>query len=98
MKVNWSKRAFNNYEKTLAFWEENNGNSIYSEQIENETNRLIAEISNPECIYFGRYSKELKLYIRSILSGRIQIYFSINEEKQIIQIKHFKGAKQKPIY
>lgn len=97
IKVIWSEKANQDYENALDFWDNYTGSPIYSDKIESETKKIIQEISNPECIYLGRYYKKLNLYVRNILNGRFQIYFSVNEEKQLIEIIHFKGEKQNPI-
>lgn len=97
MEVIWSNKAKENYINNLNYWDERNKTPYYSDKIEKETNYLIQEISNPNCLYFGRYSKKLNLYVRSILSHRFQIFFSIDKEKEIIYIKHFRGSKQEPL-
>lgn len=69
MEVIWSNKAKENYINNLNYWDERNKTPYYSDKIEEETNYLIQEISNPYCLYFRRYSKKLNLYVRSIFES-----------------------------
>lgn len=75
IKVIWSNKANQDYQNNLDFWDENNGNFEYSDKIEAETKKIIQEISNPECVYLGRYHNKLNVYVRGILNNRFSTLF-----------------------
>lgn len=97
MEIEWAFSAKLSYYKSIDYWEKETGSFEYPLKIIQAVELLEKELSQEEVIYFGRYSRELDLYVRNILKGRFQIYFSVNEEKKKIEITHFKGAKQDTI-
>lgn len=97
MEIEWMPEALENYIKTLEYWDRHNASPIYSDKIEQEIILLENEIAeNP--YFLARYFDELNLYRRSILKGKFFIYYEIREEDKIIEIQHFRSAKQKPLY
>ncbi|MDO4729073.1 MAG: type II toxin-antitoxin system RelE/ParE family toxin [Bacteroidota bacterium] len=94
MEIKWAIEAQKDYHKSIEYWEEHNGTFDYSLKIIQAVEKLEAELSQSP-IYFGRYSKKLKLYVRPILKGRFLVYFDIDETKNVIEIVYFKTPNQK---
>lgn len=77
----------------MIFWDEYTGSSNYSDKIEKEVSNLLENISKPNVLYYGRYSKVLNLYVRGILKNSFLIYFSVDEIKKQIIIRHFRSSR-----
>lgn len=97
MEIRWTSNAESSYYDSIDYWEKETGSFEYPLKIIQAVELLEKELSKEEVVFYGRYSKELDLYVRNILNGRFQIYFSVNEENQLIEIIHFRSSKQKPI-
>lgn len=97
MEIIWTPQADKDFQNTLDFWDEYTGSPLYSNKIETEIINLLKEISNPNALYYGRYSKNLNLYVRGILKNRFLIYFDVDEENSKIEIVHFRSSQQQSL-
>ena len=79
----------------IAYWDEHNGTTSYSNKIISELKKLLSQIKdNP---YSQKYEKDLGIYVGTILKRRFLIYYAILEDKNIIEIRYFRSSYQKPL-
>lgn len=96
MKVKWTQEAERNYNDTLDYWDERNGSFSYSDKITKALIDLEKEISiDPYALSY--YNKDLNIYRRTILKGKFLVYYKVDKEKNIIEIRHFRSSKQEPL-
>ena len=97
MEVRWNLEAKQDFYNTLDYWEEHNGSFEYSLKIIRAVEALKKELS--ETPYFlAKYHRDLNLYKRSFLNNRFVIYYEVKEEENVIEIQHFRGARQEPLF
>ena len=96
MEILWTLEAEMNYLQTLDYWDEHNGSCLYSDKIVRAIDFLIKELTeNP--YFLAKYDEFLNLYRRTILEGRFYVFYEIREDERIIEIKHFRSSRQKPL-
>ena len=97
MEVRWNLEAKQDFYNTLDYWEEHNGSYEYPLKIIRAVE--LTEIEIAENPYFlAKYHSDLNLYKRSFLNNRFVIYYEVKEEENVIEIQHFRGARQKPLF
>ena len=97
MKIKWSTEAKQNYFDTLDYWEEHNASYEYPLKIIRAVE--LTEIEIAENPYFlAKYHRDLNLYKRSFLNNQFVIYYEVKEEENVIEIQHFRGARQEPLF
>ena len=96
MKAIWSDNAKASYFQTLGYWIKHNGSRSYSDKITMEVDVLLAELEQKP-YFLAKYSESLNMYKRSIMRGRFVVYYSIDEFDGIVEIQHFRSARQIPL-
>ena len=97
MNIVWTTQAQTSYYETLDYWDERNGSFSYSDKITKALIDLEKEISiDPYALSY--YNKDLNIYRRTILKGKFLVYYKVDKEKNIIEIRHFRSSKQKPLF
>lgn len=92
-KIIWSDEAVEEYNKTVEFWQEKNGNSTYSLKI--IENVEILEIKICEYPLVGvktRYKNTLKVLFLEYFA----LYYRISESEGMIEILEFWDGRRNP--
>ena len=97
MVVKWLIEAESKYYETLDYWEEHNGSFNYSLKIIQAIEKLEDNLAeNP--YFLAKYSEKLDLYKRFFLNRRFALYYKVDEENQIVEIRDFRSTKQLPVF
>lgn len=81
-RIVWSQEAEEDFNKTLSFYAERNGNKLYSKKLARETLEVIDKLREHPLL--GRSSIDKK--VRILGQGIFQIYYEIKSESIVILV------------
>ena len=95
MYVEWTKLSWYELTKTLRYWRKRNGTNTYSLKIVDAVEMTQHQIAL-DPISLSYYIPSYKVYRKSLLKGKFYLFYKIEGDR--ITIKHFRSAKQAPLY
>ena len=81
-RIVWTQEAEEDFNKTLSFYAERNGNKMYSEKLARQTLEAIDKLREHPLL--GRSTNDNK--VRILGQGILQIYYEIKSESIIILV------------
>ncbi len=96
MEIKWTIEALKSYDETLEYWSNHNKSNTYSQKIIREVKLAEVELIK-DYQFLTDFFEDIKLYRKRFFNGKFYLFFDVLEEENIIRIKYFRSAYQKPI-